>query len=323
MDDSNAKNTKTEEKEKFRAGFKPVSPKVDFPGLEEEVISYWKKNKTFEKSLQKDSPNGNWTFLDGPPFVTGLPHYGHLLTSIAKDVFPRYFTMNGYHVRRVWGWDGHGLPVENKVENALGVKSKKDIENIVGVKKFIEECKKYVSQVSGEWEWYVDHIGRWVDFEHAYKTWDKDYMESVMWVFKQLYDKDFIYKGLKVSLYCPHCATPISNFEVAMDAENHKEITDAATTYKYQLQEDPKTFILAWSTTPWNKIVTPALAVNPTFTYIKVQQGDEFYILAESTQKMLQGEYKVIEKIKGKDLVGKKICAPLRLLPHRARRKGF
>src|SRR5581483_11595059 len=158
--------------------FKPVSPKIDFPQLEEEIIAYWKNNKIFEKSLEKDAPKGDWTFLDGPPFVTGLPHYGHLLTSIAKDVFPRYFTMNGYHVRRVWGWDGHGLAVENKVENALGIKSKKDIENIVGVKKFIEVCKKYVSQVSSEWEWYVDHIGRWVDFEHAYKTWDKDYMES-------------------------------------------------------------------------------------------------------------------------------------------------
>src|SRR5690606_33708494 len=124
--------------------------------------------------------------------------------------------------RRVWGWDGHGLPIENKVENELQLTSKKDIENKVGVKKFIEACKKYVEEVSSDWEWYVDRIGRWVDFEHAYKTWDTPYMESVMWVFKQMYDGGHVYKGHKVSMYCPHCSTPISNFEVAMDAENYK-----------------------------------------------------------------------------------------------------
>ena len=289
--------------------FKSVDPKVDFPKLEEEIITYWKENKIFEKSLAKDSPKGNWTFLDGPPFVTGLPHYGHLLTSIAKDLFPRFWTMKGYHVRRVWGWDGHGLPVENKVENKLGIKRKKDIEDVVGVKTFIEECKAYVTQISGEWEWYVDHVARWVDFKHAYKTWDMPYMESVMWVFKQLYDKDLIYKGLKVSLYCPHCATPISNFEVAMDADNYKDVTDFATTYKYELKNqisNLKTYILAWSTTPWNKIVVPALAVNPKLTYVAVQQGDEKYILAKTTLKMLSGEYKIISECKGATLVGKK-----------------
>jgi isoleucyl-tRNA synthetase len=286
--------------------FKPVSPKVDFPKLEEETLQYWKTNKTFEKSLEKDAPNGAWTFLDGPPFVTGMPHYGSLLSSLPKDVFGRYWTMKGYFVRRVWGWDGHGLPIENKVEGELGVTRKKDIEEKIGVKKFIERCLHYVHQISGEWEWYVDHIARWVDFKNAYKTWDMPYMESVMWVFKQMYKKGFIYKGLRVSLYCPHCSTPISNFEVAMDAENHKEVLDAATTYKYQLQDDKNTSILAWSTTPWNKIVTPALAVNPKLTYIKVKQGNDFYILAESTIKMLQGNYEVSEKIKGKDLIGKK-----------------
>lgn len=290
--------------------FKPVSPQVDFPKMEAEILSFWKKNKIFEKSVDSRPENRKWTFLDGPPFVTGTPHYGSLLSSLPKDLFGRYFTMKGYRVRRVWGWDGHGLPIENKVEGILGVKSKKDIEKVVGVKKFIEECKKYVSQVSGEWEWYVDRIGRWVDFKNAYKTWDISYMESVMWVFKQMYDKGFVYKGLRVTLYCPHCATPISNFEVAMDADNYKEVLDAATTYKYQLKDDLDTFILAWSTTPWNKIVTPALAVNPKLTYVKVQQGKEKYILAQSTVGMLNGEYKILEKIKGKDLVG------LKFVPH-------
>lgn len=287
--------------------FKPVSSKVDFPKQEEETLLYWKENKIFEKSIENRPENKTWTFLDGPPFITGMPHYGTLLASIPKDLFPRFWTMRGYRVRRVWGWDVHGLPAENKVEMKLGLKSKKEIEEKVGIKKFIEECKSYVSESSKEWEWYVDHVARWVDFNHAYKTMDLSYMETVMWVFKQMYEKGHIYKGLRVSLYCPHCATPISNFEIAMDAgENHKEIADAATTYKYQLEEEKDTYILAWSTTPWNKIVTSALAVNPKFIYIKVQQRNEYYILAESMLKMLKGEYKVIAAIKGKDLIGKK-----------------
>jgi isoleucyl-tRNA synthetase len=286
--------------------FKPVSPKVNFPELEEELLKYWKENKTFEKSVENRPKDKTWTFLDGPPFVTGLPHYGSLLSSLPKDVFPRYQTMRGYRVPRIWGWDGHGLPAENKVETKLGLKSKREIEEKIGVKKFIDECKAYVDEVSGEWEWYVDHIGRWVDFQHAYRTWDLPYMESVMWVFKQLYDKGLIYKGLRVSLYCPHDGTPISNFEVAMDADNYKNETDPGTTYKYPLVGEEKTFILAWSTTPWNKIVTPALAVNPEFTYVKVKQGDEYYILAETTIKTLKEGYEIVEKIQGKDLIGKK-----------------
>ncbi len=287
--------------------FKPVSPKVEFPALEEEQIEYWKKNNIFEKSISSRPENKKWTFLDGPPFITGMPHYGTLLSSIPKDVFGRYWTMKGYRVRRVWGWDCHGLPAENKVENKLHLKRKKDIEEKIGVKKFIDECKLYVSEVSSEWEWYIDHVARWVDFKNAYRTMDTDYMETVMWVFKQMYDKGHIYKGLRVSLYCPHCATPISNFEVAMDVDNYKDLQDIATTYKYPLVGEKDTYILAWSTTPWNKLVTPALAVNPKFTYVKVKQGEEYYILAETTLKMLKKDpYKIIEKIKGKDLIGKK-----------------
>lgn len=290
--------------------FKPVSPKISFPELEEEIQKFWKENKIFEKSVTSRPEGKKWTFLDGPPFVTGMPHYGHLLGSIHKDLFGRYWTMKGYRVRRVWGWDGHGLPIENKVEGKLDIKRKKDIEDIVGVKKFIEECKKYVEEISGEWEWYIDHIGRWADFKNAYKTWDTPYMESVMWVFKQMYEKGHIYKGLKVTLFCPHCSTPISNFEVAMDADNYKEVPDSATTYKYELKtqnEKLKTYILAWSTTPWNKIVTPALAVNPELKYVKVKQNDEFYILAKSTLKVLgDTPYEIFEEMTGKDLIGKK-----------------
>ena len=288
--------------------FKPVNAKVDFAKQEEEVLHYWKENNIFEKSISVRPEDKTWTFLDGPPFVTGMPHYGSLLSSLPKDLYGRYWTMKGYRVRRVWGWDGHGLPIENKVENELGLTSKRDIEAKVGVQKFIDECKKYVEEVSSEWEWYVDRIGRWVDFENAYKTWDTNYMESVMWVFKQMYDGGHIYKGLKVSMYCPHCATPISNFEVAMDAENYKEVTDTATTYKFQLVNQPDTHILAWSTTPWNKVVTTVLAINPDLTYVKVKQGQEFYILAESTLQRLNQEvpYEVVEKFPGSELVGQK-----------------
>jgi isoleucyl-tRNA synthetase len=287
--------------------FQPVTAKVNFPDLEERVIKYWKDNKIFEKSIESRPADKTWTFLDGPPFITGLPHYGTLLSSIPKDLFPRYWTMKGYRVRRVWGWDCHGLPAENKVEIKLHIKRKKDIEATIGVQKFINECKSYVSQVSGEWEWYVDRIGRWVDFKNAYKTMDTDYMETVMWVFKQMFDKKLIYKGLRVSLYCPHDATPISNFEVAMDADNYKEITEPAAVFKYQVESTKDTYFLAWSTTPWNKIATPALAVNPRLTYVKVQQEDKKYILAKSTMKMLtEKPYKVLEEFLGETLVGKK-----------------
>lgn len=287
--------------------FKKVSSNINFPELEEETLKYWKENKIFEKSINFRPKDKTWTFLDGPPFITGMPHYGSLLSSLPKDVYPRFWTMKGYRVRRVWGWDCHGLPAENKVETNLNLKSKKEIEEKVGVRKFIEECKLYVSEVSSEWEWYVDHIGRWVDFKNAYKTMDLSYMESVMWVFKQMYERGLIYKGLRVSLYCPHCATPISNFEVAMDADNYKDMSDPATVYKYPLSGEKDTYVLAWSTTPWNKIVTPALAVNPDLTYVKINQNSEYYILAKTTLKMLKDDpYEIVGQFKGRDLVGKK-----------------
>lgn len=293
------------EKNKY---FKTVQPNINFAEKENEILEYWKKNGIFEKSVASCPEDKKWTFLDGPPFITGLPHYGSLLSSIPKDVFPRYKTMNGFKVRRVWGWDCHGLPAENKVEDKLKIRRKKDIETKIGVKKFIDECKSYVGEVSGEWEWYIDHVARWVDFKNAYKTMDRSYMESVMWVFRNMYDRGYIYKGLRVSLYCPHCSTPISNFEVAMDTDNYKSVTENATTYKYKMVDEADTYFLAWSTTPWNKIATPALAVNPKLTYIKVKQGDEFYILAESTKSMLKQDipYKMVKKYSGSDLLGKK-----------------
>ncbi|MFH1186709.1 MAG: isoleucine--tRNA ligase [Candidatus Levyibacteriota bacterium] len=285
--------------------FKPISSQIDFPKIEEEITKYWKKNKIFEKSIELRSKDKKWTFLDGPPFVTGVPHYGSLLSSIPKDLFGRYFTMKGFRVRRVWGWDGHGLPIENKVENKLNIKRKKDIEEKVGIDKFISECKNYVGKVSKDWEWYIDRIGRWVDFKNAYKTWDASYMESVMWVFKQMYDKGHIYKGLRVSLYCPHCSTPVSNFEVAMDSENYRNIEEHATTYMYELKDERRTYLLAWSTTPWTKIGTSALAINPDIYYEKIEQNEKKYILAsKAVERVINGKYKKIGKpFKGKELI--------------------
>ncbi len=289
-----------------------VSSTSQYFKTENEMIEYWKQNKIFERSVEERSTDKQWNFLDGPPFITGLPHYGTLLSSIPKDVFPRYKTMQGYRVRRVWGWDCHGLPAENKVENALGLKSKREIEEKVGVKKFIEECKLYVNDVSSAWEWYIDHVGRWVDFKNSYRTMDREYMESVMWVFKQMYEKGHIYKGLRVSLFCPHCSTPISNFEVAMDAnENYKEITEPANTYKYKVIGEKDTYFLAWSTTPWTKLTTTALAVNPDLVYVAVEYKEERFILAESTLENVFSakgakieDLKVLGKKTGAEMVG-------------------
>ncbi len=304
--------------------FKSVSSKVNFPKLEEEILKFWQENQIFEKSLKLRPENKTWTFLDGPPFITGLPHYGSLLSSIPKDVFPRYWTMKGYRVRRVWGWDCHGLPAENKVEEKLKIKRKRDIEEKVGVKKFIDECKDYVQNVSHDWEWYVDHIGRWVDFKHAYKTMDLSYMETVMWVFKQMYEKGYVYKGLRISLYCPHCVTPISNFEVAMDADNYKDLTEPTAVFKYELQGEKDTYFLAWSTTPWNKIVTMALAVNPKLKYVKVKQGQEKYILAKETMAILKDEpYEILEEFEGQKLLNQKFTPPYDFYPIEKDKKAF
>ncbi|MCL4382635.1 MAG: isoleucine--tRNA ligase [Patescibacteria group bacterium] len=304
--------------------FKSVSSKVNFPKLEEEILEFWQENQIFEKSIKLRPENKTWTFLDGPPFITGLPHYGSLLSSIPKDVFPRYWTMKGYRVRRVWGWDCHGLPAENKVEEKLKIKRKRDIEEKVGVKKFIDECKSYVQNVSHDWEWYVDHIGRWVDFRHAYKTMDLSYMETVMWVFQQMYKKGYVYKGLRISLYCPHCVTPISNFEVAMDADNYKDLTEPTAVFKYELQDQKDTYFLAWSTTPWNKIATMALAVNPKLKYVKVKQGQEKYILAKETMAILKDEtYEILEEFEGTKLLEQKFVPHYDFYPIKKDKKAF
>ena len=275
---------------------------------EKEILKFWKENKIFEKSLAKDSPEGEFVFYDGPPFATGLPHYGSLLSSIAKDVFCRYKTMRGYHVRRRWGWDCHGLPIENMIEKRLGLKSKKDIDTM-GVEKFNETCRSAVLETADAWKEYIERIGRWVEFDNAYMTMDNSFMESVWWALKQLWDKELIYEGRKVLMYCPRCETPLAKAEVAMD-NSYKTVTEEATTVKFKVKNPKKdslpenTYFLAWTTTPWTLPSNVALAVKEEIDYCLVEHSKENYILAKERLAVLKEGYKVSQEFKGKKLVG-------------------
>ncbi|HOX96038.1 MAG TPA: isoleucine--tRNA ligase [Candidatus Woesebacteria bacterium] len=284
---------------------KPLESQYVPSQIEEEVIEYWKKNQTFEKSVSSRDPQNTYRFYDGPPFVTGKPHYGHLLGSIIKDVIPRYQTMKGKHVDRVWGWDCHGLPTENKVEQQLGINSKKEIETL-GIDKFVSTCKTYVNDVSADWQWYIDRIGRWVDMDHPYSTMDINFMESVIWVFKQLYDKGHIYEGKRVSLFCPRCSTPISNFEVAMD-NSYKDVTDPSVFIKFPVIGESNTFFLAWTTTPWTLPSNFALAVSEKDNYVLAELDGTRYILAKPRLDGALGHERVtiLKEFKGSELVGK------------------
>ena len=289
--------------------FPNVSPKQSFPALESEVLAYWKANDTFKKSIESRPEDNPYRFYDGPPFITGTPHYGSLLSSIVKDVVGRYWTMRGRRVDRVWGWDCHGLPIEEKVQKKLGLASNKEIEEH-GIKEFIDGCYEYTQTTSAEWDWYIDKIGRWVDMDRAYRTMDQDYMESVMWVFKKLWDKGLIYKGKRVSLYSWKLCTPISNFEVAMD-DTYQDVNDPAITVKFELEKNEKfsgkISILAWTTTPWTIPANIALAVGKDIDYVLVKNGEENFIVAKSRAESVfkgKGEYEIIREFKGEELVG-------------------
>lgn len=281
---------------------KTLTSPPDLPKLEEKVLEFWRKNQSFLKQVELKPAKKRYVFYDGPPFATGMPHYGHLLGSTSKDVVPRYWAMKGFRVERIWGWDCHGLPIENMIEKQLNIQGgKKGIEKM-GIAAFNEACRKEVLRLDKEWEKIIERLGRWVDFANSYKTMDKDYMESVWWGFAQLYKKGLIYQGKKVILYCPRCATPLSNFEIAMD-NSYQTINDSSTIYKYPIKGQDQTYILAWSTTPWNKLATPALAVNADLAYVLVKQDGESYILAENTLKILNDKpYEVVKKYSGKEL---------------------
>jgi len=303
-----------------------------FPAMEEEVLNFWDKNKIFEKSVKREAPQGDYVFYDGPPFATGTPHYGHIVASIMKDVVPRYWTMKGYKVERKWGWDCHGLPIENIVEKEMKTKSKKDIEEM-GIDKFNESCRSKVLTYVDEWRKVIRRLGRWADMDNAYKTMDKDYMESIWWVFSELYKKGLIYEGYKSMHICPRCETTLSQQEVA---EGYKDVKDLSVIAKFELKNSAnlqtkykftntdKIYILAWTTTPWTLIGNVSLAVGGDIEYSvckvvsplkDLSQYEtppvmpthrEFYIVAKDRKDLLLGEYSSEEAvvIKGKDLVG-------------------
>ena len=297
--------------------------------IEEAILKFWEENKIFEKTLDKTKDGEPFTFYDGPPFATGTPHYGHLLASTIKDLIPRYQTMRGRFVRRRWGWDCHGLPIEEIVERKLKISGKKQIEEI-GVQKFNETCRSMVLTFVDEWRKMIRRLARWTEFDNSYKTMDRDYMESVWWAFKKIYDRGLVYEGRKVLMYCPRCETPVSNFEVAMD-NSYKTVTEEAVTVKFKiksqisnLKTSQPVYLLAWTTTPWTLPGNVALAVGEDIDYAAVGQGEEIYIVARnrlsviaSGSEAIQSEQSglprrsdgaprndIIKELKGKYLIG-------------------
>jgi len=282
----------------------PFTYKSSFE-LEEAALDFWRKKDIFSKSLSATKDKKPFSFYDGPPFITGMPHYATLLPSIAKDIVPRFQTMRGRYVRRRWGWDVHGLPAETQVEKKLGLKSKRDIEKL-GVERFIAACKEYVSAGRQEWRWYIDHIGRWADLDNSYRTDQLSYMETVIWLFKQLYDKGLIYRGSRTSLYCTRCATPLSKFEVTMDEGSYKDVEDPGVTIAFELEGRKNTFVLAWTTTPWTLPANTALAVDKELEYQAISDGEKTYYLAALARERYPefAKWEVVETIKGQDMVG-------------------
>ncbi len=299
---------------------------------EEAVLAFWQERDIFQKTLAKESPEGEFVFYDGPPFATGLPHYGSLLSSIIKDVVPRYKTMQGYHVRRRWGWDCHGLPIENDVEKKLGLKTKKDIYDI-GIDTFNEACRAGVLRYAEDWEKYVDRVGRWVDFKGAYKTMDNSFIESVWWGLSEMHKKGLLYEGRKVLLYCPRCETPIAKAEVAQD-NSYKDVTEESVYVKFRVKSKEKnakidvpehTYLLAWTTTPWTLPGNVALAVGEDITYVLVGVAEfgsgtlirdageiasipdanlTYLIVAKEQLEKVDPTAKVVSEFSGKDLIG-------------------
>lgn len=269
---------------------------------EQRIAAFWREHKIFERTIQERPADKQFTFYDGPPFATGLPHYGHIVASTIKDVIPRYATMQGYRVDRRWGWDCHGLPVENLIEKELDLKSKRDIETM-GVAKFNDACRTSVLKYTTEWKQTIERLGRFVDMENDYRTMDPEFMESVWWVFKQLYDKGLIYEGKKPMHVCPRCATPLSNFEVTL---GYKDVDDTAVTWKFKVVDQPNTYLLAWTTTPWSTPGVTGLSIGPDFTYVKAQLGGEFVILAKErvTDVLRDAAYTIVEEFPGTKLVG-------------------
>lgn len=277
---------------------------------EQDVLDFWKKDGTFEKSVNERSTDNPYVFYDGPPFATGLPHYGHLVASVMKDAVPRYHTMRGKRVERVWGWDCHGLPIENIVEKELGTKSKQEIEDM-GVDVFNELCRSKVDGYVEEWKKTIHRFGRWVDMDNAYSTMDLSYMESVWWVFKQLWEKDLIYKGYKPMHICPRCETTLSQQEVS---EGYKDVKDMSVTAQFRVTSgafkntytDGELYILAWTTTPWTLPGNVLLAVGGSLEYSVLRlEGSYFIVAKDLLMANFEGKaFEVVDTCVGADLIG-------------------
>ena len=293
-----------------------VAPNPNFPQLEQSVLDYWDTDDTFNKSVERrpsgDHSQNEFVFFYGPPFANGLPHYGHLLTGYAKDVIPRYQTMKGHKVNRVFGWDTHGLPAELEAQKELGIDSVDDI-NKMGIAKFNDACRASVLKYTNEWREYVHRQGRWVDFDHGYKTLNTPYMESVMWAFKQLYDKGLAYKGYRVLPYCPKDRTPLSNHELRMDADVYQDRQDTTVSVAVKLRDEDDAYAVFWTTTPWTVPTNLAIVVGADIDYVEVRPtqgkfaGKKFYIgkpRLEAYAKELGEDYEVVRELKGAEMEG-------------------
>ena len=293
-----------------------VAPNPNFPKLEESVLNYWDTDDTFNKSVERrpsgDHSQNEFVFFDGPPFANGLPHYGHLLTGYAKDVIPRYQTMKGHKVNRVFGWDTHGLPAELEAQKELGIDSVDDI-NKMGIAKFNDACRASVLKYTNEWREYVHRQGRWVDFDHGYKTLNIPYMESVMWAFKQLYEKGLAYKGYRVLPYCPKDRTPLSNHELRMDADVYQDRQDTTVSVAVKLRDEDDAYAVFWTTTPWTVPTNLAIVVGADIDYVEVRPtqgkfaGKKFYIgkpRLDAYAKELGDDYEIVRELKGAEMEG-------------------
>ena len=286
---------------------KKIDAQMNLPKLENEILDFWDKEDIFQKSVKERSAEKVYTFYDGPPFATGTPHYGHIVPSLMKDVVPRYWTMKGFRVERKWGWDCHGLPIENIAEKELGIKSKKEIDEF-GVDKFNEFCRSKVLGYVDEWKKVIRRMGRWADMDNAYKTMDLSYMESVWWVFKQLYEKGLIYQGYRSMHVCTRCETTLSQSEVS---EGYKDIKDLSVIAEFRLVHDPDTSILAWTTTPWTLIANVALAVGVDIKYSELRimnnelwKDKKFIIASDRIEDVIKDEYEILREFNGSDLLG-------------------
>ena len=285
--------------------YKTVDNRVNFPAMEEKILEFWNTHNIFNKSIEKNEGNESFVFYDGPPFATGLPHFGHLVPSTVKDIIPRYQTMKGKKTNRSFGWDCHGLPVENEVEKELGISGKKEIEEY-GIEKFNEHCRSIVLRYTKEWRFIMERLGRWVDFDNDYKTMDTPYMESIWWVFKQLWDKGYIYQGYYILPYSPKLTTPLSNFEVNLGG--YKEVYDPSLVVKFKLLDKDNVYFLAWTTTPWTLPSNQGLAVGLDIEYVQIfsKEHNEEYILAKDRVSYYfpdETRYSIVATLVGKDLV--------------------